>query len=59
MMLRVIYRSIARVKFEESTDWYDTQQVGPGDEFEFEIQRAIEEIGKYPRRFLIVERDVW
>ena len=58
MTLEVIFRSIARIEFEESVDWYDAQQDGLGDEFEFEIQQAIGLIEKYPRRFPIIERDV-
>ena len=58
MKLQVIYRRIARSEFEGSVDWYDAQQDGLGDEFESEIQRAIDGIAEYPRRFPIVERDV-
>ncbi len=58
MMLPVIYRGIARIEFDESIDWYDVQRDGLGEEFESEIQRAIEGIATHPRRFPIVERDV-
>ena len=58
MMLPIIYRSLARIEFDESVDWDDAQQDGLGDDFESEIQRAIDGIAAFPRRFPVVERDV-
>ena len=57
-MLPVIYRSVARIEFDGSIDWYEAQRSGLGDEFESEIQKAIADIASYPKRYPIVERDV-
>ena len=58
MILPITYRPAATKDFEDSSDWYELSRIGLGDEFEAEIDAALNLIRTHPNRFPVVRRDV-
>jgi plasmid stabilization system protein ParE len=58
MKREVLFASVARLEFDEAILWYDEQQPGLGDEFEAEVNHAIEEILKNPDRFRFASLEI-
>ena len=58
MSLRIVFRPVARIEFEEATTWYDKKRHGLGGEFLREIDAVILRVAEKPERFPLILADV-
>lgn len=58
MTLRVVYRSAAKIEFENAAAWYDEQRIGLGAEFIDEVERTVSKAAASPLSHPQVRADV-
>ena len=49
--MKVVFRPAARAEFDGTTLWYENRQPGPGAQFVWEIDRAVDLASNYPDRY--------
>jgi plasmid stabilization system protein ParE len=58
MNRRALFRRAARLEYDEAASWYESQRLGLGVEFVFEIERALLQACETPLRFPRMLADV-
>jgi len=56
--LNPYFRKAARFEYDEAADWYEEQRAGLGQEFVFEVARALARACEAPLQFPLVLRDI-
>lgn len=57
-MYVVVFRSEARDELDEAYNWYESQQLGLGDEFLEYVDEVLNRICQQPELYVVVYRDV-
>jgi len=58
MSVSVVFRRVARIEFDEATEWYERQQAGLGPRFVESVQRLLDRIAEQPDSFPVVHSTV-
>jgi plasmid stabilization system protein ParE len=58
MTLPITFHRAARKEFDEAIDWYESQRVGLGDEFEEQVQAVLDRIAALPELHQCVLNDI-
>ena len=58
MSLRLVFRRVAQIEFDEAAAWYEVRRDGLGIEFVAEIQKVLDTVRSHPNRYHVVFGDV-
>ena len=51
MRLRVIFKTVARLEFDDAVAWYESERSGLGEEFKLEVKSALQRAMSNPELF--------
>jgi toxin ParE1/3/4 len=58
MTLPVVFRTVARVEFDEASDWYELRRAGRGKTFAAKVRQALDRIADQPKLYAEVFQDI-
>jgi toxin ParE1/3/4 len=54
----IVLRPEAEADLEDARNWYEAQQIGLGDEFIGEVDAVLQRVGRAPRQFPKIHREL-
>ena len=58
MKRAIVFAPMARLEFEDAVAWYEEQHAGLGDQFRIEVNAALQQVLKSPKRFRLVSPSI-
>ena len=57
MSLRVVFRAVAKLEFNEAASWYEARRAGLGEDFVAEVRGVLHAIADRPTRYPVAAGD--
>jgi len=58
MRRAIVFAPLARLEFENAVAWYNDQRTGLGNEFQMDVNAALQLVLRYPEKFRLVSPSI-